>query len=114
MNGDWLVRLKEAVESDPRSMREISVQAGRGVNYVQQCLKDGKAMSVDKLISVLDVLGSASTLYVIAGIRSDNRAAELFSLAMQLDPPLLDAAMKFFRDLQAREDAQSPQSGPPR
>lgn len=105
MSEDWFDRFKRAIDRDPRPARQISLAAGLGVNYVQQSLKDGKKMSADNLIRILDVLGSASALYIFTGIDLTGEEEEVFRLLSGLDPKLRSAALAFFRDLKDREES---------
>jgi transcriptional regulator with XRE-family HTH domain len=54
---NWFGELRAAIDADGRALREISVAAGLGPNYVQQMLKKEqppKLATLDKLLEVLD------------------------------------------------------------
>lgn len=106
MQDDWFTRFREVLASDGRSKREISVAAGFGVNYVQQALKDEKEMGAGKLMSILRVLGSAQSLYVLTGIKMGPDDEEFFRIALSLPPELRSGALEFFRALQSRADTE--------
>lgn len=108
MDNDWFDRLKTAVEADPRGMRAISVAAGCGPNYLQQAFKDGKRPGTDRLVRILDALGSTSTLYVLGGLRLTPEDEEFLRLVTDLDPETRARAVEFFRSLVRREESAEP------
>ncbi|WP_198167892.1 helix-turn-helix transcriptional regulator [Ketogulonicigenium robustum] len=57
MENTWFNRLEEAIRSDDRSMREISLAAGKGPNYVQQLLKNKKHPGAGNLTKLIEILG---------------------------------------------------------
>lgn len=63
----WFERFLRVLEADTRGMRQISIEAGCGINYVQQLVKDRKEPTLSRFVRVLEVLGAASTRYVIEG-----------------------------------------------
>jgi len=85
MKDAWFDRFLEAVQADPRGMRQISLDAGCGVNYVQQLVKNRKQPTVSRFASVLDVLGSAASTYVITGITISQEEQAILSLWRRLD-----------------------------
>ena len=105
MSETWFDRLQAAVQADGRPLREISLAAKCGVNYLQQIFKDRKEPGVDRLISILNVLGTGSTLYVLTGRTFTREDEEFLSLVLGLDPSLRDKALGFFHALQAREES---------
>jgi hypothetical protein len=104
MNEEWFDRFRQAIERDGRPLRQISLAAGRGVNYVQQTLRDGKEMSANKLMGILAVLGSGAALYVLTGREMNADDEEAFSVILSVDPALRASALRFLRDLKDRED----------
>lgn len=112
MSGTWFDRFVEVVEADPRSKAEISRAANLGQNFVQQAIKNRKVPSVEKLIAVLNVLGSVSTLYVIAGIKMDRDDQAFLHAAISLDADLKAQARGFFEKLQGSARNQEPASAP--
>jgi len=113
MKTEWFDRFVEAVEADPRSLAEISRQAGLGQNYVQQLIKNRKDPGVAKLIAVLDVLGSASILYVVAGIRMSSDDEAFLQAALSLEDPIKEQARAFFETLKASGRTQALPHGVP-
>lgn len=69
MDDKWFDRFLELIEADGRGMKAISLAAKCGENYVQQMVKNGKRPTVDKFMAILDVLGSASAVYVLTGFK---------------------------------------------
>lgn len=63
---DWKARLREAIEGDSRSKREISTAAGLGYNYISQVLSDSKTPTVDNFVKLCRVLG-VSPIYIMTG-----------------------------------------------
>lgn len=101
MENGWFDRLKEAIESDPRSPRAISLAAKCGPNYVQQMLKEGKEPGSDRLARLLDVLGTSGAMYVLAGIRMSDDDRELLKAITPLSPELRASALRFLTELAA-------------
>ena len=82
MKENWLERLREVIDADQRSLRQISMDAGLGPNYVQQMLHNGKAPTIDKLQAILDTLGTARTFYIITGVHVSQRDVEFLQLVL--------------------------------
>ncbi len=101
MNETWIDRLSLAVERDGRSLRRISSEAGLGTNFLQQLFRDRKEPGVEKLLSVLNVLGTSSLLYVLTG-REFSRDDEAFlKLVLNMDPALRSSSMAFLQSLRS-------------
>lgn len=95
-------------------MRAISQAAKLGDNYIQQLLKDeSKDPGIDRLSRVLRAMGTASTLYVIAGVEVGPEDEALLSAVMSLDPDLKQRAAAFFESLQAPGRTLGPAAEPP-
>ncbi len=109
MESGWRRRLKEMADSDGRSARQISLDAGCGPNYLSEMLKD-KDPTVGKLLDILAELGGASLFYVLTGLRLTER-----------DVPFLEAVLRTPSDLRgpilhilnARLEDRSPEALPP-
>lgn len=103
MNEDWFPRLLAAIDSDGRSKRAISMAAGLGPNFVQQMSKDGKVPGADKLLAILNALGTARTFYVLTGIEMRAEDEEMFreflSLPVEMREKLLGFARSFRGDV---------------
>lgn len=106
MKNDWFHRLVSAIEHDGRSLREISFAAKCGPNYVQQMIKDGKAPGSDRLGRLLDVLGSATSLYVLTGVKVSEEDLEVLRIIQSLPAEAKLKAIDFFSALQRDEDTQ--------
>jgi transcriptional regulator with XRE-family HTH domain len=74
--GTWRDRLAAAIEASGKSMREISLGAGRGAGYVHSILKDGKDPTVDHLILVCEQ-ANVSLSYIMYGIDISKEAEEI-------------------------------------
>jgi lambda repressor-like predicted transcriptional regulator len=104
MTAGWLDRLLIAVERDGRSLRKISSEAGLGPNFLQQMFKDRKEPGVEKLLAVLQVLGTASLLFVLTG-RDFTRDDERFlRLVLDMKPAHRSAALAFLQTMKAPEE----------
>lgn len=77
MDDKWFERFVELIEADGRGMKAISLAAKCGENYVQQMVKNGKRPTVDKFMAILDVLGSASAVYVLTGFKLSSADLEI-------------------------------------
>lgn len=108
MQKTWLDRFREALEADQRSMREVSLKAGLGPNFVQQMLTNGKEPGIEKMIRLLNALGTGATLYVISGIEFSREDEGLLSAVLSLDPDLRQQASEFFASLAARSKTAAP------
>ena len=111
MADDWYSRLVSAIRADGRDMRALSLAAKCGPNYIQQMIKDGKRPTVDKLMSILDVLGEAKTFEILTGAQLTAEDLEFVRLTSSLDGDAKRAALSFFQALQAKQDSSGPQSG---
>lgn len=111
MSKDWFTRFIEVIERDGRDMKAISLEAGCGQNYVQQMIKNGKRPGVDRLLAILNVLGSASAMYVLTGYEAAPEDQEFLRIVAGLDANLKDDALRLFRSLKARSDTPTPPSG---
>lgn len=77
MDNKWFERFVELIEADGRGMKAISLAAKCGENYVQQMVKNGKRPTVDKFMAILEVLGSASAVYVLTGFKLSGADLEI-------------------------------------
>ena len=66
-NEAWIERLLRAIESDPRSMRRVALDAGLSVNFVSQ-FKSGDRVSttVGNLLKLCETL-TVSPIYILTG-----------------------------------------------
>lgn len=116
MKEGWHSRLIRAIELDGRSLREISLEAGLGPNYIQQMVKYDKEPGTAKFVRILEVLGSAASLYVTLGIENSDEMVLALAAASSLRQPQRDALTHFLESLAAEEPANtqglSPDSPP--
>lgn len=90
----------------------ISKEAGHGVNFLQQLFKDGKEPGVEKFLSVLDVLGTASSIYVLTGRDFTKEDEAFIKVALDLDPGIRQTAADLLRALLAQESAAAREPAP--
>lgn len=107
MADGWFERLVAALEADGRGMRALSLAAKCGPNYIQQMISNGKRPTVDKLLSILEVLGEGKALEILIGARLSKTDVDFIQLFSALDPSAKDAALSFFRTLLERQQNQA-------
>ncbi|NBW22994.1 MAG: XRE family transcriptional regulator [Caulobacteraceae bacterium] len=110
MSSEIIQRLAEVIAADPRSKRQISMAAGLGQNYVQQILSGERDPTITRVAAVLNVLGSASILYVISGVKIGPEEEEFLRVALMLPPDLRRDAMSLLKSIAEREAQQSQQA----
>lgn len=114
MESEWFLRLKQILEHDPRSKRAISIAAGRGPNFVQQMLKDGKEPGADKLASILAAYPPEIRYYVLTGIRATERDIQFLALLADRHPDKKEKALTLLEAILAEEAPSEPSPSPPR
>lgn len=68
-----LERFEEVIKAGGRGYgRRLSIAAGRGENYVQQMVSDGKGATVGKLAPIVVLLDKADQFFVATGIRASD------------------------------------------
>jgi len=107
MQKGWYQRLVAAIREDGRPLKEISIAARCGENYVQQMLKDGKQPGTDRFVRLLKVLGRASSLHVILGTEMTPEDEELIRVVSSLSDDQKRAALTFFRAQRAPSQKQA-------
>lgn len=112
MESGWYDRFIDAVKADERDPKAISLEAGCGQNYLQQIMKYRKRPGVDRFVRILNVLGSASALYIILGIDATQRDEEFFRVAVGLDGDLKEDAYRLLEKIKGREDKPAPRPSP--
>lgn len=110
MESEWFKRLKEVIESDPRGMRRLSLDAGFGPNYVQQMLKDGKEPRVGSLVKLLAAINVSRIYFVLTGTDITDEDRAFLASVGSLDPVLRSHAEAL---LLAARDSAAPSSSPP-
>ena len=103
MDDQWFDRLLETVKNDGRDLATLSREAKLGRNYVQQMVNYGKMPKVSSLVALLNVLGSADTLYIITGRRITAQDERLLDVASQLDDAGKRALIEAFAALKATQ-----------
>lgn len=103
MTDGWFDRLKEAIEVSGISKKRLSKAAGRGQNFVQQMLKDGKQPGIENLSGLLEALGQEATIYVLTGERITPDQWEFVKLFSSIsDPESQDHAIAVLEALAAK------------
>lgn len=98
----WKERLLQAVESDGRSDRAISMAAGLGENFVNQLRNEDKEHSIKKVLKLADELGvSLSHLFIGSEITAEDE--ELFRLMRDTPPAERKALVEFLRARRSSE-----------
>lgn len=114
MQNDWRSRLRKALDRDERSDRRISLDAGLGPNFISQLYNDGKEPGIDKLMAVLNELGTAAALTVIADYEISDQDEALLRAVLDLEDEAKENARAFFESLQAPARRRVPRaSGSP-
>jgi transcriptional regulator with XRE-family HTH domain len=91
-NESWRIRLDEAVKASGRSRRSVSMGAGRGSNYLDSVLREGKDPTVDSLIRICQELG-VTTAYILHGVDISPNALKLVDLLESADPEMREIAL---------------------
>lgn len=112
MSETWFDRLEKAVQRDGRPLRVISVEAGLGVNYLQQLLKNRKEPGVERFLLILKALGTASALYILTGREFTKDDEAFLKVALDLSPDARQRAGDLFRSLLDQEGGATLPSGP--
>lgn len=105
MSETWFDRLELAVKRDGRPLRVISTDAGLGVNYLQQLLKDRKEPGVERFMLILKALGTASSLYVLTGREFTKDDEGFLTVALNLKPAARARAADLFQSLLGQQGA---------
>lgn len=111
MDYEWWDRFKAAVAEDGRSLRQLSIDAGVGENYLQQQLKKHPpGVSVDYFLRVLRALGRDPALHIIAGFKIDPDRDELVRLFEGWSASEVRQALDAFRAFRASAPMPSPRA----
>lgn len=95
---DWFTRLVELIKKDGRPMVEISKLAQCGPNFVQQMIANDKRPSVDNFLAILNVLGSASAIYVLTGFAITDSDLNIINLLHNCSQRRKQAVLTLLRD----------------
>lgn len=104
----WRERLVQAIESDGRSFRAISLAAGLGPNYVNQLVQEGRGPTASALIKLLAALNVSPT-HIITGAEMTPDHDEFLAILMALSPERRAKLLDFLR---AETTAAAPQQAP--
>ena len=86
MRQDWFERLICAIKEDGRPYKQISEQAGLGVNFVSQMVNSRKYPSGENIRKIIDVMPGASTAEIFLGLEISDQNLEFLSLLERLGP----------------------------
>lgn len=100
MSEGWLTRLTEAVRSDGRTPRAISLAAGLGPNYLSELLTKGKVPGIDKLLRLCAELNVSAT-WVLTGAEVTTDGEEMLSLLAELSADQQSTLLDLARQLKA-------------
>ncbi|HEX9595743.1 MAG TPA: helix-turn-helix transcriptional regulator [Anaerolineales bacterium] len=99
MDTRWRERLVQAIESDGRTPRAISLAANLGPNFISQMLERGTSPSTQALVSLCGVLGVSLT-YIFTGAEMSPEDEDLLRLAAVLPEKQKDLLIEMARQLQ--------------
>lgn len=83
-SADWRDRLEKGIKDSGKSLREVSLAAGKGPGYVHSILKEGKDPTIDNLIKVCEAAG-LSVYSVLYGVQVDRETEEIIQLLKDPD-----------------------------
>lgn len=104
----WWIRLIDEInkaESAGRSLRNISLTAGLGPNYVEQMRKKGKMPSADVVKKLAEALGISVT-YIFTGVQMTREAEQLLALWASLTEEQKDSLLQMLRSMQPSGEPQ--------
>ena len=105
MEKEWFTRLKEVIDSNSKSKRRLSTDAGFGPNWVQQMIKDKKEPGADKLTRLLDQFTRTESLYVMTGLSLTEADLEFLKVVSKLPDGVRSNLGGLLDSLTASEDA---------
>lgn len=95
MENNYFTRLIDEIQSDGRSLRGLSMEAGLGENFISQMIKSGTQPAAHNLLAILNTLGGNSMAYVLLNIRISHEHIQMLQDFESLSP----AAQQNFRNL---------------
>ncbi len=98
--GDWRLRLAQAIAAKNTSKRKVSLDAGLGAGAVHSWLAEGKDPSVTHLMRVCAVLGVTLT-WLTKGYDITPEAEEILS-EIQDNPAAMDGILTLLRSRAAK------------
>lgn len=113
MKDGWHSRLIEAIERDSRGYFGISQAAGLSRNYVQQLVKYGKEPGAEKLVRILNALGTDASLYIILGVEMTPENAKALAAFSAMTKPQRDALLPFLERVTTQETPEQPPASEP-
>lgn len=108
----WRERLQYALDSQKRSMRAVSIEAGCGEAYLSGILNEGKDPSIERLVRVCNVL-NVSLGAILFGIEETPGQQEFLRLLQYAPDPVRKSILDILRatatqktEMQSAEDPQ--------
>jgi len=95
---DWYDRFLLLIKESERPMRDISVAAGCGENYVQQFVGAGKPSKIDKFIRILNELGLPASVYVLTGFKINPDDLAFLDILSSSDARKKEAILSLLRE----------------
>lgn len=94
---EWKARLEAEIKKQNRSMRDVSLKAGKGPGYVHSILVAGKDPTIDNMIDVCNALG-VSLSQILYGINVSPETEEILHLLETATPGHREGILKILRD----------------
>lgn len=94
---EWKARLEAEIKRQNRSMRDVSLKAGKGPGYVHSILVGGKDPTIDNMIDVCNALG-VSLSHILYGINASPETEEILALLEEASPGHREGILKILRD----------------
>lgn len=101
----WKDRLSAAIKDSGKSMREVSLAAGRGPGYISGIFSDNKDPTIEHLMAVCDAV-PVSLAHVLYGFDITPEDADLLA-AMKRSPETREAVLTLIRTASREPSAQS-------
>ncbi|WP_412058017.1 helix-turn-helix domain-containing protein [Bartonella sp. DGB2] len=92
----WRERLIKSLENSGRSMRSVSLAAGKGPGYIHSILSEGKEPTIDSLSRVCQEI-NVSLSYIIYGYNITSEQEEFITLFSKASPPERKAILMLLR-----------------
>lgn len=105
MDDKWKERLGAAIKGSGKSMREISLAAGRGPGYISSILSENKDPTIEHLMAVCDAV-PVSLAHILYGFEITPEDADLLA-AMKRSPETRQAVLTLIRTAPREPSAQS-------
>lgn len=102
----WRGRLEQALETNKRSARSVSLAMGRGPGYIYSVLRTPNKPGLENLIAICDEL-QISILWLLFGVDMNKESEELLRIFSTLDKDQRQQFLTLARSLGALAPRQS-------